>query len=83
MPGIPDRETGGVLTDFFSKTTLEKKDGQWVPYPGGCNKFHLPYTDETEEGVWLDQNTGSPFNLLSGPRVNPTARSLRTVHLST
>ena len=74
MPGIPNRETGGVLTDFFSKTSLDKKDGQWVPYPGGCNKFHLPYTDETEEGLWLDQNTGQPIEFTEWTQGQPNGR---------
>ena len=61
MPGIPDRETGRSLTDFFSRTALQEKEGQWVPYPDGCSSFWLPYTDEAEEGVWLDRTTSQPI----------------------
>ena len=61
MPGVTNRQTGRELTEFFSRIAMEEKDGQWVEYKDGCTSFWLPYTDEAEEGVWLDQNSGQPM----------------------
>ena len=28
-------------------------------FPSGCTRFWIPITDEAEDGVWVDDNTGN------------------------
>ena len=61
MPSLKSEKKSMELTQWFMKKMFFKdsnSSNNLTPFPTGCNRFWLPITDEAEDGVWVDQNTG-------------------------
>ena len=59
-PSAKSKNKTTELSIFFWNMLRKKKDGNWKPNLKDCWVYYLPYSDEVEEGVWLDQYSGQP-----------------------
>merc|ERR550517_511091 len=49
-------------------------DGKWVPFPGGCSSYWLPFSDQDTEESWMDLNTGLPIDYSNWASGQPNGR---------
>ena len=64
MPEAESKNKTTELSIFFRNMVMKEKDGNWKPSRKDCWVYFLPYSDEVEEGVWLDQYSGRSVALL-------------------
>ena len=61
MPSILERAKSKLLTNWFMDKMFEKESNsseRLVAIPKGCTRFWLALSDEAEDGVWIDHNSG-------------------------
>ena len=61
MPSLLNSERSEEVTRWFMDRMFMRDNisDTLLPFPSGCNRFWLPITDLAEDGVWVDDNTGS------------------------
>ena len=48
MLGPVNSSEASELQKFFKQTVMEERDGKWIPFPGGCLSYWLPFSDQVK-----------------------------------
>ena len=46
MVGPATSNEATELQNFFKQTVMDETDGKWIPFPGGCSSYWLPFSDQ-------------------------------------
>ena len=49
MVGPTNSNEATELQSFFKQTVMKQEtDGKWIPFPGGCSSYWLPFSDQVK-----------------------------------
>ena len=48
MVGAATSNEATELQSFFKQTVMDETDGKWIPFPGGCSSYWLPFSDQVK-----------------------------------